>query len=115
MIPDLLEPKLQFRGLTETQIRAAREDKSQGNLVALELGRLLFEYSKYVQDHIRQQGYTAEVSAFLYEPPRWPIEKVAKEMAQALISAKVLIKPNNREDKQEDTDESLCADRLAKI
>jgi hypothetical protein len=29
---------------------------------------------------------STEVSEFLHAPSRWPIEKVAKEMAQALIS-----------------------------
>jgi hypothetical protein len=90
---DPMEPKLQYRGMTEQQVLAARADKDPQNLIALELGRLLFQYCKYVQDHIDAHGYTPQISDFFYSPARWPIEKVAKEMAQALITKQVSTSP----------------------
>ena len=92
---DPLEPKLQYQGLTEHQLLQARADKSDANLVALELGRLLFAYCNYVEEQVKLHGYTPEISDFLHAPARRPIEKVAKEMALTLISARTVGKPQS--------------------
>jgi len=44
---------------------------------------------------VKLHGYTPEISDFLHAPARRPIEKVAKEMALTLISARTVGKPQS--------------------
>lgn len=82
-----VEPKPEFRRLTEAQVRAALGDADPQNPVACEVARLIAGYTENLRSHAERLGYMP--SAVLRLKPRWPIEAIAMELTADAIRATV--------------------------
>lgn len=79
----IVEPKPEFRSLSEDAVLAARADPDPSNHIAKELARLIAAYSDDFQRHIDLRGYVPP--HILHVMPRWPIEAVAMRLATDAI------------------------------
>jgi hypothetical protein len=83
---NIVEPKPEFRALTEAQVRAALEDPNPVNPIAIEISRLVAGYAANLKAHVERLGYVP--ADILHLQGRWPIETVAMQlMTQAIREA----------------------------
>jgi hypothetical protein len=75
---ETVEPRPEFRTLTEPQVMAALGDADSENRIACEVARLISGYTANFQEHVGRLGRIP--SHFLRIKPRWPIEAVAMRL-----------------------------------
>jgi hypothetical protein len=80
---EIVEPKTEFRTLSETAVMAALEDADPKNAIAAEVARLITAYTTNFQRHVERVGYMP--SDILRLKPRWPIEAVAMRLTTQAI------------------------------
>jgi hypothetical protein len=78
----IVEPKPEFRDLSEADLQAALADPNPANPVAAEVARLIDDYVANCQTHIEQLGRIPE--SVIHVKPRWPIEAFAMRYLSAL-------------------------------
>ncbi len=80
-------PRPEFRNLSEETIAAALEQPIP-NAISIEVGRLVNEYVEALRRRARDDG--GAVSTFLGGEPRWPMEAVAKRLAEGVVCEAIL-------------------------
>ena len=73
-----VEPKPEFRSLSEEAVLAALEDPDPANPIAVEVARLIAGYTANFQSLVEGLGYMP--AAVLRSKRRWPIESVAMRL-----------------------------------
>lgn len=84
---EIIEPKPEFRRLSEAEVLAALGDADPENLIAIEVARLIAGYTENFQRHVERLGHIP--SQILRVKPRWPIEAVAMQLTADTISEAV--------------------------
>ena len=82
-MPQIVEPKLEFRKLSEEAVTAALGDSDPDNPIATEVARLLNGYAANFHAHVERLGHMPE--HILRHKPRWPIEAVAMRLMAETI------------------------------
>ena len=78
-----VEPKPEFRALTEEAVVASLQDPDPANPIAIEVARLLDAYTRNFQAQVQRLGPIP--SDILRIKPRWPIEAVAMRLTTKAI------------------------------
>jgi hypothetical protein len=81
--PTPVEPREEFRSLSEPQVLAALDDPDPANPVAGEVARLVSAYTANFAAAVERLGYVP--SSILRVAPRWPIEAVAMRLLTETI------------------------------
>lgn len=79
-----VEPKPEFRALSEPEVLAALGDADPRNRIACEVARLIEGYTAGFRQHVERLGAIPPAVPRL--SPRWPIEDVAMRLATDAIS-----------------------------
>jgi hypothetical protein len=79
----VIEPKPEFRSLSEGAVWEALEDTDAKNPVAVEVARLISGYTANFRKAVERLGYMP--SDVLRMKPRWPIEAVAMRLTTQAI------------------------------
>jgi hypothetical protein len=80
---EIIEPKAEFRTLSETDIIAALQDPDPANPIAIEVARLIAAYTSNFQRHVERLGRIPP--DILYMKGRSPIEAVAMRLTTETI------------------------------
>jgi len=80
---EIVEPKPEFRDLSEAAVVAALKDADPKNAIAAEVARLITAYTTNFQRHVERVGYMPH--QILRIKPRWPIEAVAIRLTTQAI------------------------------
>jgi hypothetical protein len=78
-----VEPKSEFRDLSETAVVAALQDPDPANPIAIEVARLIHAYTINFHAHVQRLGRIP--ADILLTKPRWPIEAVAMRLTTEVI------------------------------
>ena len=79
----VVEPKPEFRSLSEESVLVALADTDPENAIAAEVARLIAGYTQNFSEHIERLGYLP--SQVLRIKARWPIEAVAMRLTTQTI------------------------------
>ena len=80
---ETVEPKPDFRSLSEDAVVAALQDPDPANPIAVEVARLIDGYTTNFHGHVQRLGHIP--SDLLRIKPRWPIEAVAMRLTTEVI------------------------------
>jgi hypothetical protein len=80
-----VEPKPEFRSLTEHAVVAALHDPDPANPIAIEVARLIHGYTSNFHAHVDRLGSIPP--DILRIEPRWPIEAVAMRLTTEIFRA----------------------------
>jgi hypothetical protein len=80
---ETVEPKPEFRSLSEDAVATAIEDPDPANPIAIEVTRLIAAYMDNFQRHVERVGHIP--ADILRIKPRWPIEAVAMYLTTKAI------------------------------
>jgi hypothetical protein len=78
-----VEPKPEFRALSEAQVMQALDDPDPANPIAVEIARLVEGYAANFKEHVERLGYMP--ADILRLKGRWPIEAVAMRLMTETI------------------------------
>jgi hypothetical protein len=78
-----VEPKPEFRDLSETAVVAALQDPDATNPIAIEVARLIAAYTRNFQRHVDRLGRIPP--DVLHMKGLWPIEAVAMRLTTEVI------------------------------
>jgi hypothetical protein len=78
-----VEPKPEFRSLTEDAVLTALRDPDSANPIAVEVARLIQGYTSNFDAHVRRLGRIP--ADILRTKPRWPIEAVAMRLMTEIL------------------------------
>jgi hypothetical protein len=78
-----VEPKPEYRSLTEDAVIAALQDPDPANPIAVEVARLIDGYTSNFHAHVRRLGHIP--ADILRAKPRWPIEAVAMRLVRDTV------------------------------
>lgn len=79
----IVEPRAEFRSLTEADIERALADPNPGNPIAVEIARLMRGYTANFQALVQRLGRIP--TDIMHVKPRWPIEAVAMRLTAQTI------------------------------
>lgn len=79
----VVEPKPEFRNLTEAAVLAAIDDPDSKNPIASEVARLIAGYTKNFQRHVERVGHMP--ADILRAKGQYPIEEVAMRLTSDAI------------------------------
>lgn len=95
-MPELVEPKPEFRGLSEPQVREALEDADKANPVAREVERLFSGYMANIREHRDRTG------DFPYDVLAGAGSLTPIEVAASRLVAQALREPGDRSESKFD-------------
>ncbi len=82
----IVEPKPEFRMLSDQEVRTALDDPDPNNPIACEVARLVHGYAKNFEAFVHRTGRVP--TDVMHVSPRWPIEAIAMQlMAETVRSS----------------------------
>ena len=79
----VVEPRSEYRSLTEAEIERALADPDPANPIAVEIARLVHGYTANFQALVQRLGRIP--IDIMHVKPRWPIEAVAMRLTTQTI------------------------------